>query len=386
MDMAGMAQKGGTVYSYVQIAAHDEEISATKVAAGRCDVLIGADAVVAGSGATLSRLHAQGLAVVNEDGSPTSEFIKSRDWTTPVGDLLARLRGRLKDGRVLAMPAARIATQAFGDSIFANLILLGVAWQAGRVPIVRNTFEEAIRLNGTAVSKNLEAFRLGCHLAVDPHLASRLLAPRQDLAQPQTLEELIKDRIDRLAAYWNAAYGQKYKDLATLAAVRLPEDLAVVLATQLYRVMAYKDEYEVARLLTSDSFRKSIETEFGTGVRVTYHLAPPAMGSSADIRKRAFGQWMWWPMAALAKMKWLRETPFDIFGRNTERKQERAWRDRYMEFVSQLVKFPGTFDHVVALQIAKIPANVRGFGHVKRQALDAASRRWDELSESLRKK
>lgn len=386
MDMAGMAQKGGTVYSYVQIAAKDDEISATKIAAGQCDLLIGADAVVAGSSATLSRLRVEGLAIVNEDGSPTSEFIKSRDWSAPVSDLLSRLRGRVNKGRVVTLPAARIATRVLGDAIFANLMLFGMAWQSGRVPLSRASIEKAIELNGTAVAKNHEAFRIGCHLASDPRLAEQLLIGQQGPQAPQSLAELIEDRSHRLETYWNAAYARKFSTLIKQAESVLPEDLAATLATQLFRVMAYKDEYEVARLLVSDSFRKSVATEFGEGVRLTYHLAPPTLGAGKDVRKRAFGQWIGWPMAVLARLQWLRETPLDVFGRHDERKRERAWRDRYVAFVEMLASSPGACDLSVAAQIARIPADVRGFGHVKLQAMDAATKRWDELSASLLKR
>ena len=382
MDMAGMAQKGGTVYSYVQLAGTDDEISATRIAAGQCDLLIGADAVVAGSSATLSRLRADGLAIVNEDGSPTSEFIKSRDWSTPVSGLLSRLRGRVKHGRVVTLPAARIAARVLGDAIFANLMLLGMAWQSGRVPLSRESLHKAIELNGTAVAKNLEAFRIGCHLASDPALAARLLAEPAEKV-PQTLAELIEDRSRRLQSYWSARYARRYGTLMNKAAQTLPEELATTLATQLYRVMAYKDEYEVARLLTGPSFRKSIANEFGEGVRLTYHLAPPTLGKGQQARKRAFGSWMRWPMTALARMQWLRETPLDPFGRLEERRHERAWRDRYLAFVETLTHTPDNCDLEVAAQIARLPADVRGFGHVKQQAMDVASRRWDELSASL---
>ena len=386
MDMAGMAQKGGTVYSYVQLAARDEDISATRIAAGQCDLLIGADAVVAGSSATLSRLRVEGLAIVNEDGSPTSEFIKSRDWTTPLGDLLSRLRGRVSQGRVVTLPAAKIATQVLGDAIFANLMLLGMAWQTGRVPLSRANIEKAIELNGTAVAKNLEAFRIGCHLSSDPALAAELLKGKQAPKTPKTLAELIEDRSGRLETYWNASYALQFTTLMKKAEQVLPEDLAATVATQLFRVMAYKDEYEVARLLVSDNFRQSVATEFGEGVRLTYHLAPPTLGAGKEARKRAFGQWIRMPMGLLGRMQWLRETPLDLFGRHDERKQERAWRDRYVSFVEKLTAAPEAHDMAVAAQIARIPADVRGFGHVKLSAMDTASKRWDELSTSLGKR
>jgi indolepyruvate ferredoxin oxidoreductase len=381
MDMAGIAQKGGTVYSHVQIARSDDEISATKIAAGQCDVLIGADAVVAGSNATLSRLRNQGLAIVNEDSPPTSEFVKSRDWAAPINDLLSRLRARLSDGTLTTFPASRIATQLLGDSIFANLILLGVAWQLGRVPLMRKSLESAIELNGTAVAKNLEAFRVGCHLGSNPGLARRFLQAPQS---SPTLPELIADRWKRLVDYWSPVYAGKYRDLAVRAQDVLPPDLATVVATQLYRVMAYKDEYEVARTLTSTEFEKSIKEQFGGDARHSYHLAPPWLVNRA--RKRQFGPWMRVPLVILARLKGLRESPLDPFGWNSERRDERAWRDRYIAFVERLTSTTTDVDLSVATQIARIPAEVRGFGHVKMKAMRIAAARWDELEMSLVKK
>jgi indolepyruvate ferredoxin oxidoreductase len=385
MDMAGMAQKGGTVYSYVQLAAHDDEISATKIAADQCDLLIGADTVVAGSSATLSRLRDNALVIVSEDTGPTSEFIKSRDWSAPVNDLMARLRSRASRGRVVALPAARIAARVLGDAIFANLMMLGMAWQSGRIALEPGSIERAIELNGTAVAKNLEAFRIGCHLADDSRLIATLLSAEVPSSVPKSLFEIIEDRAQRLKLYWSAKYSLRYRELMEQVERALPEKLAMTLATQLYRVMAYKDEYEVARMLVSTDFRKSIEREFGRGIRVSYHLAPPALGIGPSVRKRMYGQWIRWPMAVLARMQCLRETPFDLFGRSEERQHERAWRNRYIAFVESLLSSSVKCDMTVAEQIAQLPADVRGFGHVKAQAMQVALKRWDELDGRLTK-
>lgn len=381
MDMAGLAQKGGTVYSYIQIAADDAQISATKIPAGQCDLLIGADAVVAGSNAALSRLKPNAMVIVNEDGSPTSDFINKRDWFAPITDLINRLRGHVGQGKLVSLPAARIATQVLGDAIFANQILLGMAWQSGQIPLLRESIEKAIQLNGTAVEKNLEAFRVGCHLASDPDLAKRLLDSLPKQNAPQTLPELIHDRSVRLQDYWNDAYADTYRNLAEQASKMLPEALATTIATQLYRVMAYKDEYEVARLLTGASFKKSIESQFGRGVRLSYHLAPPTLGT--NVRKRIFGYWMRFPMMLLARLQWLRETFLDPFARQEERQHEHAWRDRYIAFVETLISSPNSYDLSIAEQIAELPAEVRGFGHIKMQAMQSANQRWDELSSKL---
>lgn len=385
MDMAGLAQKGGTVYSYIQLATEDDQISATKIPAGQCDVLIGADAIVAGSNAALSRLKADAVVIVNEDGSPTSAFLESRDWYAPIADLIHRLRGKTTQGKLTSLPVTRIATQVLGDAIFANQILLGMAWQAGQIPLKRESIEKSIHLNGTATEKNLEAFRIGCHLMSDPDLAKRIIATIPTTRKPTTLVELIEDRSARLVEYWNQDYANQYRNLAEQAAKVLPEELAGTIATQLYRVMAYKDEYEVARLLTGKSFKQSIETQFGQGLRLTYHLAPPALGAHGTIRKRDFGYWMRIPMMILARLQWLRETFLDPFALQQERQKEHAWRDRYIAFVKAISATPESYDLSVAEQIAQLPADVRGFGHVKMQAMDAAIQLWDELSLRLRK-
>ncbi|MBO6152182.1 MAG: indolepyruvate ferredoxin oxidoreductase family protein, partial [Acinetobacter sp.] len=278
-----------------------------------------------------------------------------------------------------------IATQVLGDAIFANQILLGMAWQAGQIPLKRESIEKAIHLNGTATEKNLEAFRIGCHLMSDPDLAKRIIATIPTTRKPTTLVELIQDRSARLVEYWNQDYATQYRTLVEQAAKVLPEELVGTIATQLYRVMAYKDEYEVARLLTGKSFKQSIETQFGQGLRLTYHLAPPALGAHGTIRKRAFGYWMRIPMMILARLQWLRETFLDPFALQQERQKEQAWRDRYIAFVKAISSAPESYDLSIAQQIAQLPADVRGFGHVKMQAMETAIQRWDELSLSLRK-
>lgn len=386
MDMAGLAQKGGAVYSYIQLATEDDQISATKIPAGQCDVLIGADAIVAGTNTALSRLKADAFVIVNEDSSPTSDFLESRDWYAPITDLIHRLRGRTTPEKLISLPATRIATQVLGDAIFANQILLGMAWQSGQIPLKRESIEKAILLNGTAAEKNLEAFRIGCHLISDPDLAKRIIAKTPTMRKPTTLAELVQDRSDRLVKYWNQDYATQYRTLVEQAAKVLPEKLVGTIATQLYRVMAYKDEYEVARLLTGKSFQQSIETQFGKGLRLTYHLAPPALGANGTIRKRTFEYWMRIPMMILARLQWLRETFLDPFALQGERQKEQAWRERYIAFVQAMSAAPEHYDLSVAEQIAKLPADVRGFGHIKMQAMETAIQRWDELSLSLDKK
>lgn len=385
MDMAGLAQKGGTVYSYVQLATEDDQISSTKIPAGLCDVLIGADAIVAGSNAALSRLKQDAVIIVNEDTSPTSDFLESRDWYAPINDLINRLRGRTTPDKLISLPVTRIAIQVLGDAIFANQILLGMAWQSGQIPLQRESVEKAIHLNGVAAEKNLEAFRIGCHLISDPNLVKGIIATIPVWTKPTTLAELVADRSHRLAEYWNQDYAVQYKTLVEQAAKTLSDEFAETIATQLYRVMAYKDEYEVARLLTGKSFKQSIEAQFGKGLRLSYHLAPATFGANDAKRKRTFGYWMRIPLMVFARLRWLRETFLDPFALQLERQKERAWRDRYIAFVKAISSAPESYDLSVAQQIAQLPAEVRGFGHVKMQAMETATQRWDQLALSLEK-
>ena len=378
-----MAQKGGAVYSYVQIAAVDDDIAATKVAAGSCDLLIGADAVVAGSKATLSRMNSNAVALVNEDCAPTAEFIKSRDWNAPVGELLSRLQVRVGKDNVHTFAASKIAALKFGDPIFANVLLLGVAWQLGRIPLQHASLVKAIELNGAANTKNLDAFRLGCHLAANPDLEKQLAVETMPAAKPQSASEVTRDRAERLSSYWNSQYAVKYEDLVSRASRNLPTELVHTLATQLYRLMAYKDEYEVARLLVSDNFKRTIASTFGKDARPTYHLAPPVFLYRDGQRKIAFGDWIELPLQLLARMKRLRETPLDIFGRSGERRKERDWRDRYIQFMEQLIAVPTGFDLAVATRLARIPEEIRGFGHVKLRSMEIADKQWNDLIRQL---
>jgi len=383
MDMGGMAQKGGTVYSYVQLAASEADVSATKIAGGQCDLMIGTDTVVAGHGESLSRLRPDAVAVLNQDGTPTSEFIRKRDWVVPVDGLVQRVSDRLPSGRVIAVPAARVAEAVLGDAIFTNLILLGIAWQAGRVPLQRETLQRAIELNGAAVAKNLEAFRLGCHLHEVPTLASSLLSAASQPRQALDFAATVDDRSARLKAYWNEDYASRYERLMRDVHESWPESLRLTLAQQLYRVMAYKDEYEVARLLTAPAFRQELERDFGKGVRISFNLAPPALGAGSEVKKRRFGQWMQGVLLVLARFVVLRETLFDPFGWSEERRRERGWRDRYIAFVASMATAADAEKLGVLSEIARLPDQVRGFGHVKLAAMSRASKRWNELESTL---
>lgn len=382
MDMGGMAQKGGTVYSYVQLATRDDDISATKVAQSMCDLLISADPVVAGHSATLSRLKPEGVAIVNQDGTPTAQFIRSRDWLTPVRTLLSRVKGQLTEGQLLTVPAAQLAVHLLGDAIYANQLLLGMAWQKGLIPLHRESIARAIEMNGASVQKNQEAFRLGCHLASSPDLARDMLGDVHEPTRLETVPEIVQDRVRRLTSYWNGAYARRYQHLIESVQTVLPAELTVTAARELYRVMAYKDEYEVARLLTDAQFRSTLTREFGENVKVTYHLAAPTLSRSDPTQKREYGVWMERLMKGLGKAQFLRETAFDPFSRTEERKLERRWRDQYIALLEELFGNPDLMNTVDVAALLALPEQVRGYGHVKLAALEKAMQQWDAIRES----
>lgn len=382
MDMGGMAQKGGTVYSYVQLAPEDGQISATKVAEQMCDLLISADPVVAGHSATLSRLKQDGTAIVNQDGTPTAQFIRSRDWLTPVRSLLARVKAELPQGQLLTVPAAELAVHLLGDALFANQLLLGMAWQKGLIPLHRESLAKAIEMNGAAVQKNQEAFRLGCHLASDPGLAGDLLGGTGQVVLLEGIDEITEDRARRLTQYWKPSYARRYQQIITSLKPVLPADDALLAARELYRVMAYKDEYEVARLLTAPAFRQTLQQEFGQDIKLTYHLAAPTFSGTQATTKRAYGHWMGVMMSVLAKAKFLRESPLDPFSRTEERTLERQWRDRYVSLLEDLGRDPQKFSQIDVRALLELASQVRGYGHVKVAALKRVMPQFDAMRAS----
>jgi indolepyruvate ferredoxin oxidoreductase len=197
------------------------------------------------------------------------------------------------------------------------------------------------------------------------------------------LESIVADRSRRLRAYWNDAYASRYERLVRGIDASAPDELRQMVARELFRVMAYKDEYEVARMLTSPAFRQDVDRLFGDGVKVSYNLAPPVLSGDASPTKRRFGPWLRVPLAMLARLRGLRETPLDVFGRSDERRRERAWRDRYVRFAESLANLGADADPERLLQIAQLPASVRGFGHIKSKAMDEALLRWDVLEQRV---
>jgi indolepyruvate ferredoxin oxidoreductase len=379
MEMAGLAQKGGAVNIHLRLANRPEDISAIRVAVGEADCVIGGDLVVTGGAKTLGLMTTGRTgAVVNSHEIITGAFTKDRDFRLPSDALRLSLEARLKD-RVSFLDASEIARRLMGDSIFSNMLLLGAAWQQGLVPLSHEAIRQAIVLNGAAVERNQRAFEIGRWAVLhsddvhkfDEETVTKILPER----------EKIESLAGRLAAYQNAAYADRFRRLVASA----PEGLRLPVAQGYHKLLAYKDEYEVARLhlQTADKARAAFDGDF----RMTFHLAPPILskiGPNGRPVKKAYGPWMLKVFAVLAKMKGLRGTALDPFGQSAERKMERALIAQYEADMAEVLPkvTPATEDAVRAL--ALLPMSILGYGPVKEAAEAKAAKRREELLSLIR--
>ncbi len=380
MEMAGLAQKGGAVHIHCRIANRPTDISAIRVATGECDTLIGGDLVVSAGAKTLGLMRTgRTRGVVNAHEIVTGEFTRNTEFRIPGERLRLSLEARLKEG-LTVFDASELARVVLGDSIYSNMILLGAAWQLGQVPVAREALEEAIVLNGAKVAENQRAFEVGRWAAVNPGEIERLITPNV-VALPTSLEERIAFRADQLTVYQSEALAKQYR--ALVDSVTDPA-LKEAVAKGYHKVLSYKDEYEVARLL-QDS-RARAEAEFEGDLKISYHLAPPFLsGKGADGRpkKRQFGGWMdrVWPV--LAKLKRLRGTPLDVFGYSAERKMERGLIRQYEADMAEVMRDPSR-NIEAAIALAELPMQIRGFGPVKQANATAAEKRREELLAAFR--
>jgi indolepyruvate ferredoxin oxidoreductase len=391
VDMTGLAQKGGAVFSHVRLGAREDDPARGRVPAASAHLVIACDALVAASPEALS-LYAKDrtVALANQDILPTADFVTDRDADVDAGVLARRLTAACRSFD--ACPAASIAAKELGDTVFANMIMLGFAWQKGLVPVSSRALYRAINLNGVAKAANLQAFELGRVAAHDPDRGRRVDAARPTLAT-LGLDDLIAHRTGELAAYQNAAYAARYAE--RVAQVRGAESavggeaLTRAVAINLYKLMAYKDECEVARLYADPRFAEALSASF-TGGKAKVWLAPPLIApkdSEGRPRKIALGGWMIrWAFPALARLKGLRGTPFDLFGATAERRMERALIGAYDAGLDRLIAGLTLERLPLAVRIAEIPSEIRGFGHVKAAAAESAREReaalwaqWDAL-------
>jgi indolepyruvate ferredoxin oxidoreductase len=391
-DAAGLAQKGGATWSHVLIADRQEDIRTTRVSMAAADLVIGCDPIVAaGKETALRMLQGRTHVALNSHATPTAAFVKNGGWQNPAEQCVASITQSVGVDAVGAFDADGMATTLLGDSIFINPMVLGYAWQRGWIPLRRESLMRAMELNAVAVEQNKTAFEWGRQAAHDWDRVKALLSPAQviEFKPRDTLETLLRRRVAFLTDYQNAAYAQRYEALvrrvqqaegAALGAGKTA--LAETVARQLFRLMAYKDEYEVARLYTDGAFQKKLAEQFEGEFTLRFHLAPPLLAKKnarGELVKQTYGPWMMKAFGLLARLKGLRGTALDVFGYTEERRTERALIGEYMDIVEELISTLDAKRHPLALEIAQVPERIKGFGHVKDRNLRAARERWQTL-------
>jgi indolepyruvate ferredoxin oxidoreductase len=394
VDMVGLSQKNGAVVTHLKIAATPSDISAVRVAAGGADLILGCDLVTSASERVLAVASpARTYAVVNTHETMPAQFTRNADLTLPGERMQERIASRVRKEGVAAVDATRIATALLGDSIASNLFTLGFAYQKGLVPLSTMAIEEAIRINGAAVKMNLEAFLWGRRAAHDEMAIEAILGATDKEQRPETLDEMIARRVAFLTDYQDAAYAESYRSFVEgvkareSAVKRGSTQLSETVARYLFKLMAYKDEYEVARLYADGSFATALARRFKGG-KISFHLAPPILARhdplTGEPRKITFGPWMMSAFRLLAKFKGLRGSRFDVFGRTEERRTERALIAEYRATVGELLATLSPLNLPLAAEIAAIPEHIRGYGHVKMRHLRQAKAREAELVERWR--
>ncbi len=388
LNQAGLAQKYGAVTSHVRIGLSPEAVRAPRIAEGKARLLLACDLVVAASKDALAKLDREkGAAVVNRDAAITASFVRDPDVATASHPLERAVAGVVGDARARFVEATRLGTQLLGDAVAANTFLLGFAAQSGLLPVTATAIERAIELNGAAVALNKRAFLWGRRAAHDPDAVSGSVEP-EPVKLTDDLASLVERRARFLEGYQNRAYAERYRERveqvrAAEARTTGGDGLARTVARHLFKLMAYKDEYEVARLWAETPFLKELEAKFDGPVRFRFYLAPPAFAArdprTGHLRKRAYGAWLRPAFGVLARLRFLRGTLFDPFGRTAERRCERRLIADYETLLDELSKGLGAANHGLAVELAGLPERIRGYGHVKQRHIEEAEARRAEL-------
>jgi len=376
LDFMGFAQKFGPVLSYIRIADEPSDINQVRIESSRADALIGCDLVVSSS-PQASKTYNPDLtrAVMNTAEMATGDFVLHRDANLRAGDRLTAIRDNV--GEMSAVDANRLATELMGDTIYANVLLLGFAWQQGLVPISNTALLRAIELNNVKIDNNKQAFNWGRIAAADPARIESLLADDSS-TQDQTLDDVIQRRAEFLVGYQNDTLADRYTNLvkrvrAAENSLGKTEDLSDAVARAYFKFLSYKDEYEVARLHTQSGFLEAVRKDFGKDAKLTFHLAPPLLNAGLDARgrprKREFGSWMIPAFRLLARLRGLRGTAFDLFGMTAERKMERALIGEFESTIDNLLSKLDPDNLPDAAEIVAIYMDIRGYGPVKEQAV-----------------
>jgi indolepyruvate ferredoxin oxidoreductase len=389
-DAAGLAQKGGSTWSHIQIAERQDAIHCTKVGTAEADLIIGCDAIVAANKATLQTMRpGRTYVALNTHSSPTASFVLTPDWQHPSASCEQALEQAVGKELLGRFDAEEVAVKLLGDSLYTNPLMMGFAWQQGRIPLGYAAIQRAIELNGVQVEANKAAFEWGRRCAHDLAKVRALFAAQAviQFAKRASLDEMVARRVEFLTDYQDAAYAGRYK--ACVEKVREAEGrlgsstaLSEVVARYLFKLMAYKDEYEVARLHSDPAFSAKVAAQFEGDYKLVHHLAPPLLAGKngqGELVKRPFGAWVRPAFALLAKLKGLRGTALDVFGHTPERKMERELIQRYRDTLDALLAKLTVDKRAKAIEIARLPEDIRGFGHVKERHVKAVLPKWEQL-------
>jgi indolepyruvate ferredoxin oxidoreductase len=398
-DAGGLAQKGGATWSHVLIAAAQEDIRTSRVSMASADLVIGCDPIVVAGKETVLRMR-QGRTHValNSHSAPTAAFVSQPNWTNPGDECLAEISRVVGEDRVGVFDADAIATQFLGDSIYTNPIMLGYAWQKGWIPLQLASLLRAIELNAVAVENNKAAFAWGRKAALDWPAVQEMLNSGQVVSflprSTLSVEDLVARRVEFLTGYQNAAYAASYAGF--VEQVRRAEEglsshaltmpgkstslpLTEAVARYLFKLMAYKDEYEVARLHTDPEFLSKIDAQFEGNFKLHYQLAPPLVAdrnAAGELLKRTYGPWMQTVFRLLAPLKRLRGGALDVFGYTEERRHERALATEYRTALESILPKLNTDNLATAVAFARLPEQIRGFGHIKARHMAAVHQQW----------
>lgn len=388
LDFMGFAQKGGTVLSYVRLAPSPDHLHQVRIENGQADAMVACDMVVATSQKALNTLRPNHTRIVaNEAELATADFVLYRDADMQAEKRLQLLKDAVGEDAFDRFNANLVAEKLLGDTVFSNVMMLGFAWQKGLVPVSLDALMRAIELNGVAIERNRQAFGWGRLAAEKPELVLSHLN-RESHTPPvkpeqATLEQLLERNLAYLTEYQNAAWAKQYRQqveqirTAELSLGREEMTLTRTVARQLFRLMSYKDEYEVARLFTQTDFLQEVEQTFEGDYRIHFHLAPPLLSRKQDARgrplKRQFGPWMLGAMKVLAPLKGLRNTAFDPFRFSADRKLDRALLAEYRELLKRIAIDLNDDNYAFAIELAELPADIRGYGPVREQAAQAAA-------------
>ena len=375
LDSTGMAQKNGAVMSHVRIARQPSDIKTSRIVAGAARLILGCDMVVA-SGPDVISCTEFGVtrAVVNGNVTPTAEFVTNNSVDFREAGMRKRISDAVGGDNADFIAATSVATALMGDAIAVNLFMVGYSFQKGLLPVRLESLRHAIELNGVAVEQSLATFDWGRRAALDWNSVIDIARPSlpQQKALPQDLGAVVARRVDHLTDYQNAAYAGRYRKLVdqVKTAGSDPSDrLALAVARNFFKLMAYKDEYEVARLYTNGAFLKELQAQFEGDYKLEFNLAPPLLAKrdpqTVQLKKRAYGSWIFKAFRVLARLKGLRGTPFDIFGYTDERRAERQLIDEYEAMIRSLLPSLSATNIDTAVALAELPDKIRGFGHIK---------------------